>query len=59
MNCDSIGYEYCQTIFPGQTDWNPPSNVSGAFGLFSVYDADTSYFCVTDPEADVLYSCGP
>ncbi len=57
MNVDSIGYEYCQTAFPGQVDWNPPTNVSGALGLFTVYDADTVYFCVTDPDADVTFQC--
>ncbi len=58
MTVDTVGYNYCMTVFPPDPEWNPPSNVSGALGLFTVYDADTTYFCLTDPEADVPFNCG-
>lgn len=57
MVCDTAAYDYFQTAFPGDPTSNPATNVQGALGLFSVYDADTIYFCLTDPEADVVYNC--
>ncbi|MBI5058263.1 DUF4249 family protein [candidate division KSB1 bacterium] len=57
MTCDSAAYDYFLTLFPGDPNSNPTTNVTGALGLFSVYDADTAYFCMMDPEADVHDWC--
>jgi hypothetical protein len=57
--CDSVAYEYYQVAMPGNPTVDPPTNVQGALGLFAVFAADTAYFCLTHPEADVVYECQP
>ena len=57
--CDSAAYEYYQVAMPGNPTVDPPTNVQGALGLFAVFAVDTAYFCLTDPEADVVYQCQP
>ena len=59
MSSDTAMYDYFLSAYPGSPESEPPSNVVGALGLFSVYDADTAYFCLTDPEADVVFQCQP
>ncbi len=59
MTSDTAAYDYFLSAVPGSPENDPPTNVTGALGLFSVFDADTVYFCLTDPEADVPFQCQP
>lgn len=57
MTCDSNAFYYLYILFPADADSELPTNVVGALGLFSVYDADTAYFCLTDLDADIHNWC--
>lgn len=52
VTCDLNLWNYEWTYLPGNTQYNPVTNVRGGLGIFSVGDADTSCFMLTDTISD-------
>ncbi len=52
VTCDWNLWNYEWTYMPGNTDYSPVTNVRGGLGIFSVGDADTLYFMLTDTISD-------